>query len=169
MNRSIVTVVVLLLPLLLGGCGGCEMLVCGEDRPEYTPDYGSGGSDDGLDVGSVTFGIFQIFSATGVRAEIGPMVETGLFDRTAREINVEGSPVFFIEYDDIEDAQEVAASIAADGRMVGDKPVPKTGATSGMPHWYRSDKVIAFYFGERASTLEALAQAFDAPFIAGAQ
>lgn len=158
------TLLVLLAPFLFAGCSGCELIGCGEDRPEYETDYGGG---EGVDVGSVTYSIFQIFQSTGVSSEMGPEVETGIFDRPAREITVVGSPVFFVEFGETDEADRVAASIAADGRAVGEKPVPSTAATSGRPHWFRSGKVIAFYFGERARTIDALREVFGEPIVVG--
>ncbi len=138
--------------LFATGIGGCE-LVCGEDRPVYEADYGEG---DGVDVGSLIYQTFALFQSLDIPSEIGPEVETGFFDRPAREIKVQGSPVFFLAYDTEEESREVATSIGEDGRSIDGKPIPPKGMMKGTPHYFRSGKVIAFYFGEREKTLDAL-------------
>lgn len=158
-----------LLLLLLAGTilAGCDLVgfgCGGEDRPVYDADYGGG---DGVDVGSLTYQMFALFQSLDIPSEIGPEVETGLFDRTAREIKVHGSPVFFLEYGTEEECRRVAESIAPDGRTIDGRPVPMRGIMKGTPHFYRSEKVIAIYFGDRPTTIEALQTVVGEQFAGG--
>ena len=148
------------------GLAGCS-LVCGEDRPVAETEYGGG---DGVDVGSLTYQTFALFQSLDIPSELGPEVETTeYFDRNAREIKVHGSPVFFLEYGSEEESAEVAATIAQDGRSIGGKKLPTSGIMAGTPHFYRSGKVIAFYFGDRRQTLEALGSVIGEEFAGGGQ
>ena len=149
--------------LFATGVGGCE-LVCGEDRPVYETDYGEG---DGVDVGSLIYQTFSLFQSLDIPSEIGPEVETGFFDRPAREIKVQGSPVFFLAYDSEEESQNAAGSIGEDGRSIDGKPIPPKGIMKGTPHFFRSGKVIAFYFGEREKTLDALRTVLGEEIVVG--
>lgn len=158
-----------LLTLLLATAlfAGCDLLGfgCGdEERPEYDADYGGG---EGIDVGSLTYQTFALFQSLDIPSQIGPEVETGLFDRTAREITIEGSPVFFLEYETEEEARAVASTIAPDGRRIAEKSVPSRGIMKGTPHFYRTGKVIGIYFGDRERTLEALETVLGEQFAGG--
>lgn len=151
--------------VLLLSCGlfGCD-LVCGEDRPVAETEYGGG---DGVDVGSLTYQTYSLFQSLEIPSELGPEVETGFFDKRAREIKIHGSPVFFLEYGSEEESQEVAAKVSADGRSIDGKSVPRSGLTGGTPHFFWSGKVIAFYFGDRERTLEALGTVMGEEFAGG--
>ena len=168
MNIRVVNILVLFAPVLLAGCSGfsaCDLIGCGETRPGYTPDYGvEDGAGDELDVGSVTYGIFQIFSSTGVSAKVGPLVKSELFEPLGRAMIVEGSPVLFVEFDESTEADRLVEQVSQDGKMVGEKDVPLGDSATKEPHWFRSDKVIALYIGDRAATLAALALVFKSQF-----
>jgi hypothetical protein len=158
MRRSPQTLLLFLLAPLLSGCG----LICGDDVARDA-DYGGGE----LDVSSITYNIYQLLLTSGVPTEIGPAVETGIFEQKAYEMKIHGSPVFFLEYGSNEDADEIAETISGDGRTVAGKPIPMKGIMAGTPHFFKSSKVIAFYFGDRASTLAALTKVFDDQFAGG--
>ncbi|MCE2503660.1 MAG: hypothetical protein J4G05_06350 [Chlorobi bacterium] len=127
------------------GCGfpGCE------DRPQRGLDYGEG---EGLDVGSVTYGVYQLFAASGYRAEIGPLVEKSYFDMPARGLKINGSPVLFLEFDGNKDVEEFIEKIAPDGSTIDGKSLNE----SSPSHYYRQGKVVALYLGKKESTLEIL-------------
>ena len=138
---------------------GCSFPGC-EDRPERDLDYGEG---DGLDVGSVTYGVFQLFAASGYPAEIGPTVEKPYFDMPARGLKINGSPVFFLEFANDSDVDEFVRKISADGMTIDGKSLNE----SKPPHFYRQGKVVVLYLGQKESTLEILETVLD-PQIAGA-
>ena len=141
--RSILLVVVI--SLCTAGCGipGCE------DTPERKVDYGEG---EGLEVTSSTYGIYQLFTASGYRAEIGPEVEKPYFEMPARGLKVNGSPVFFIEFPTNQEADAFVAKISPDGTSIGDKKVNE-GKT---PHFFQKSKAVGLYLGDKESTLEIL-------------
>lgn len=148
------------LPAALVLVGVLAVSGCGEDAPEHDTDYGGG---DGLEVSSLTYGVYQILRSSGIKAEIGPEIRTDYLDKTARGIKVAGGPVLFFEYSDQEDVAKVMASISEDGRTIGDRPVTE----SGTPHYYNKGKVLAIYFGDREETVEALGLALGPPFRVG--
>lgn len=150
---------VLICLLFLPGCG---FPGCGEDAPDHEIEYGDT-SGDGLDVASLTYGMYQLFKSTGVPAEIGPEIETAYFDRNARGLRVHGSPVLFLEYSSDSDVEEVIRSISPDGRKIGDKEVTE----ENTPHFFRKGKVLALYFGDRETTLQALESTMGAQFAGG--
>ncbi len=152
--------IVLLLSCSLFGCD----LICGEDRPIAETEYGGG---EGVDVGSLIYQTFSLFQSLDIPSELGPEVETGYFEKNAREIKIHGSPVFFLEYGSEEESMEVAAKISVDGRTIDGKRVSTTGVTAGTPHFFRSGKVIAFYFGDRETTLDALGTVIGGEFAGG--
>ncbi len=153
------TLFVLVCLLLLPGCG---FPGCGEDAPDHDIEYGDT-TGEGLDVASLTYGMYQLFKTSGISAEIGPVVETPYFDQAARGIKVNGSPVMFLEYSNDRNVEEVVASISSDGKKIGDKVVTE----EKTPHFFRKGKVIAFYFGDKESTLEALTLTMGAQFAGG--
>ena len=127
---------------------GCEFPGC-EDLPDRELDYGEG---EGLDVQSITYGIYQLFAASGYRVEVGPVVEKPYFSEPARGLKVNGSPVFFVEFDDEEGVREMVKKISPDGSKIGDQPLNE----QGTPHFYRKGKAIALYLGDKESTLKIL-------------
>ena len=141
---------------------GCGFPGCGEDAPDHEVEYGDT-SGDGLDVASLTYGIYQLFKSTGIQAEIGPEIETPYFDRNARGIRVYGSPVMFFEYTSDGDVNEAVGSISPDGRTIGDREVTE----QKTPHFFRKGKVLAVYFGDREKTLEALEATMGPQFAGG--
>lgn len=143
--------------LLLPGCG---FPGCGEDAPEHDVEYGDG---DALSVSSLTYGVYQMLKSSGIPTEIGPEISTPYFEEKPRGMKIHGSPVLFLEFDDDADADALAASISSDGRKIGDKAVTE----KGTPHFFRKGKVIAVYFGERESTLEALELTLGPQFAGG--
>lgn len=149
---------VLLLALLVPGCG---FPGCGEDAPEHEVEYGEG---EGLSVESFTYAVYQILKTSGVPTEIGPVIEKPYFDRKARGLRINGSPVYFLEFSSQEEADAFVGSISQDGLRIGDRTVTET----GTPHYFRKGKVVAAYFGERQSTLESLEMALG-PQVAGGQ
>ncbi len=161
-GRDIATLLVA--GLLLAGCDLVGFGCGGEDRPVYDADYGGG---EGIDVGSLTYQMFALFQSLQIPSEMGPEVETGFFDQTAREIKVHGSPVFFLEFETEEESREVAGTIAPDGRSVKGRPIPMRGIMKGTPHFYREGKVIAFYFGSREETMDALETVVGEQFAGG--
>lgn len=149
------------LTLLIALClPGCAFPGCGEDAPEHDVEYGEG---DALSVSSLTYGVYQMLKSSGIPAEIGPEISTPYFQKPARGIRVHGSPVLFLEFDDDAEADAAVASVSPDGKTVGGKAVTE----KGTPHFFRKGKVIAFYFGERESTLEALELTLGPQFAGG--
>lgn len=140
---------------------GCSFPGCGEDPPVRDLDYGEG---EGVEVTSRTYGMFQLLLTQGIPAELGPEVETGFFEKPARQMKVYKSSVFFLEFDDEEEMREVMQTIAADGRSIAGKPIPDEGVTKGTPHFFRRGKVIGFYFGDTKKTLDALNMIFEEQF-----
>ena len=155
MKRS--SVLILFLALLLPGCG---FPGCGEDAPEREVEYGDG---EGLTVSSLTYGVYQILKSSGVPTEIGPEVSKPYFEKKARGLRVHGSPVYFLEFSSQEETDALVSSISPDGKKVGDKVVSE----KGTPHFFRKGKVVAAYFGDRESTLEALTLALGPQFAGG--
>lgn len=141
--RSILLVIAI--SLCSAGCGipGCE------DTPEHKVDYGDG---EGLEVTSITYGIYQLFTASGYRAEIGPEVEKPYFEKPARGLKINGSPVLFIEFPTNEEADAFVAKISPDGTSIGDKKVNET----KTPHFFQKSKAVGLYIGDKKSTLEIL-------------
>ncbi len=129
-------------------CAGCGFPGC-EDSPERDLDYGEG---EGLDVQSITYGVYQLFTASGYRAEIGPEVEKPYFNRPARGLKINGSPVYVLEFAEQEEADAFEKSISPDGTSIGGKKLNET----KTPHFFRQSKVIALYLGDKKSTLEIL-------------
>ena len=129
----------------LAGCGipGCE------ESSERDLDYGEG---NGLDVESVIYGLYQLFAATGHRIEIGPEVEKPYFDVPARGLKINGSPVYCVAFTESKETDEFVATIAKDGRMIGEKKVEE----EKTPHFFREGKVVALYLGDKQSTIEIL-------------
>jgi hypothetical protein len=135
---------------------GCDMAGCG-DEPRRDVDYGEG---EGLEVGSMIYGVYQLFAASGYSAEVGPELELPYIDRPVRGLRVNGSPVYVFAYESDGDVDRFVGIVSPDGSSVGKSTLP----ADKPVHFYRKGKVIALYRGDKESTLKILDEILGEPF-----
>lgn len=135
---------------------------CTEEAPEREVEVGGTEDSEGLSVESPAYGIYQMFQASGIEAQIGPEVRKPYFDADARVLVVNGKPVQVYTFDSDDDVNEAVASIGSDGHQVGGEQVTPAAAT----HFYRIGKVILLYVGDDPS-VTATIETVVAPQFAG--
>ena len=94
----------------------------------------------------------QALSRTGLELEKKGEVEQEFFAVGGRVLTLDGEDVQVFEYENAQAAASDAAKVSPDGGSIGTAMVHWL----GPPHFFRRDRIIALYVGEKTSVKEAL-------------
>lgn len=140
-----------LIPLL----AALAVMACGKGDAE--PEPGNGAA---LDVGTPSFGVYNLLKASGNHVDIGGVKKLPPFEPMGKELSVNGSAIQLFEFPGSTETAAVAATIAPDGSRIGSTEMN----WEAPPHFFRTDRVIVLYLGSDSTTVRALTTAIGPQF-----
>lgn len=105
-------------------------------------------------------GLIDYLSATGLNVTQGDEISQSFFSVKGRIIKVNGDDVQIFEYERAADADTEAAQISPDGSTIGTSMITWV----STPHFYKKEKLIVIYIGEKPEVIKGLEKALGKQF-----
>ena len=113
--------------------------------------------------GSALDSLLATLHGAGMDASVGGEVPKSFFSVAGKVLLLNGEELQVYEYPAMEAAEAEAASVSADGSMLGTAVFDWT----STPHFFRSGNLIVVYVGENQSVIQALQSLLGAQFAGG--